>query len=115
MHKRKSDITIFIRQVKQHAEAICWSSAILIISLASMDGPSLCFFKLAGIPFCPGCGLAHAMQEAIYLNFRDSLSHHPMGLPAVLILLYRIYILTFKKIKPDAKQEFYDAGPGNRA
>ena len=111
--KNLNDIVAFsFRWIKLNAEALCWACALVIIAFISMDGPSLCFFRLLGVGFCPGCGLGHAMQDAMRLNFESSLQHHPLGIFAIVILLYRIYTLIFKKIDRYAKQEFHDLGSG---
>jgi hypothetical protein len=73
-----------------------------------MTGPSLCIFNAIGIKACPGCGIAHAMQSAMHLNFAESFHHHVLGIPAVLVLCYRVYVLTFSKIKLNAEPKLHD-------
>ena len=107
-------VTYLVKKLKFNKELLTWVTTLLVIFLAPMDGPSLCFFKWIGIGFCPGCGLAHAMQEAMHLHLKSSLNQHPLGIAAVLVLLYRIYILTFTQNNPHAKQEFHDARSGDR-
>ncbi len=75
-----------------------------------MNGSSLCMFKAAGIEVCPGCGLAHSMQSALRFHLSTSVSQHWFGIPAVLILIFRVYALTFLKPKPNAKQKLHDPG-----
>ncbi|MCP9751830.1 DUF2752 domain-containing protein [Ferruginibacter sp. HRS2-29] len=56
---------------------------------------SLCLFRFAGFNSCPGCGIGHSIHEALHLNFARSFSEHIFGIPAVLIILYRIKQLLF--------------------
>lgn len=47
---------------------------------------SLCPLDALGVPFCPGCGLGHAVAHLARGELAASLQAHPLGLPAVLIL-----------------------------
>ena len=64
-------------------------------SLAAMEPTtsthySFCIFKLTGLPFCPGCGLGHSISYLFHGNIKASLSSHPLGIFAVVIILLRI-------------------------
>jgi len=54
---------------------------------------SLCIFKLIGIDFCPGCGLGHSISHLFRGDLQASFSAHPLGIFAVIIILFRIYKL----------------------
>jgi hypothetical protein len=54
---------------------------------------SLCFFKWAGISFCPGCGLGHSISWLFRGEIMASFKAHPLGIFAIAVLLHRIYIL----------------------
>jgi len=54
---------------------------------------SLCIFKFLGITFCPGCGLGHSISYLFHGNIQASFSSHPLGIFAVIIILFRIYKL----------------------
>jgi Protein of unknown function (DUF2752) len=90
---------------RRYFELACWSGA--LVSLAFMDPSasthySLCFFKYIGLPFCPGCGLGHSISYLFHGQLRASFQAHPLGLFAVVILLFRIYklsLLNFSKTK----------------
>lgn len=63
------------------------------------QGPSLCFFKWAGISWCPGCGIGHSIRETLHLNFAGAWAHHYFGIPAVAIILFQIFKkLNFKRL-----------------
>ena len=58
---------------------------------------SLCVFKWVGFSGCPGCGIGHALHEAMHFNLNTSFKAHPLGIFALLIILFRIYKLSFSK------------------
>jgi hypothetical protein len=60
---------------------------------------TLCPISNLGLDFCPGCGLGHAIHYAMWLDFKASFNWHPLGIPALLIILHRIITLTIKRIK----------------
>jgi TM2 domain-containing membrane protein YozV len=53
---------------------------------------SLCPLKNIGIN-CPGCGLGRSISYALHGNFKQSLNTHPVGIPAIVILVHRILSL----------------------
>ncbi|RYY47521.1 MAG: DUF2752 domain-containing protein [Chitinophagaceae bacterium] len=54
---------------------------------------SLCVFKWAGIAYCPGCGLGHSINWLLHGDIVRSLSDHPLGIFAFLIITHRIFKL----------------------
>ncbi|MFT3738041.1 MAG: DUF2752 domain-containing protein [Breznakibacter sp.] len=73
-----------------------WLMAIALLAMSNPDACghfSLCVFKNLGLGFCPGCGLGHAIALLFRGRIADSLAMHPMGIPAVIILLHRSYRL----------------------
>lgn len=81
-------------------ESICWISALIILFFMSHDNDadaSLCMFRIIGFNSCPGCGLGHAIHDALHLRFGLSFKEHWLGIPAILIIFQRIYQLTLKK------------------
>ncbi|PAW92790.1 hypothetical protein CKK33_04490 [Mucilaginibacter sp. MD40] len=54
---------------------------------------SLCPLKLLGIAWCPGCGLGHAISFLLHGDLKSSFQAHWLGLPVLLVLLYRIITL----------------------
>lgn len=51
---------------------------------------TLCPLDLLGLSFCPGCGLGHAVAYLVRGEFVASLGAHPLGIPAVIILVLHI-------------------------
>ncbi len=91
------DIYIFIRR---HLEAFIWIAALLVLAFSNPVDTcySLCPLHNLGISWCPGCGLGHAVSWLFRGDFVQSFHAHPLGIPAVLIILFRI-ISIFRKNK----------------
>lgn len=51
---------------------------------------SLCPIDNIGFSWCPGCGLGRSLRYLLHADLRSSLDHHWFGIPALLILIYRI-------------------------
>lgn len=85
------------RIFNRHFEQFCWIAALLLLFLMKEEAgtPSLCFFRWLGIQSCPGCGIGHAIRDALHLQLTSSFHHHPLGIPAVIIILNRIKQLSF--------------------
>ena len=77
-------------------EAIVWMTGLVL--LATLDSGSshlsLCPLKLAGITWCPGCGLGNSIALLLHGHVTDSFKTHPLGLFALVILSFRIISLT---------------------
>jgi hypothetical protein len=83
--------------LRKYFELICWTAAlVLLAAMPPGTDPhfSFCVFKLTGIDFCPGCGLGHSISYLFHGNLQQSFSSHPLGVFAVIIILYRIYTLS---------------------
>lgn len=88
--------TIKITPKRFHIEAFIWISA--IITLATVNPYSeghytLCLFNNLGLSFCPGCGIGRSISCVLHGNILDSFNFHPLGILAILILLYRIFTI----------------------
>jgi hypothetical protein len=46
-----------------------------------------------GITWCPGCGLGHAISFLFHGDLKSSFHAHWLGVPAVIIIGYRIFSL----------------------
>lgn len=57
---------------------------------------TICPLANAGFEHCPGCGLGNSISLLFHGNFSDSFNAHILGIPALLIIIHRIYsILKF--------------------
>jgi hypothetical protein len=46
-----------------------------------------------GITWCPGCGIGHAISWLIHGDLAKSFHAHWLGVPALILIIYRIYVL----------------------
>lgn len=88
---------------RRYFELLVWSGG--LVMLAFMDPgtssqSSLCLFHQLGISACPGCGLGHSISLLFHGNIIASFQSHPFGIPAVAILLHRIYTIINTKKQP---------------
>ncbi len=87
---------------RSHLEAFFWIVAILALALtnpAEEGHASLCLFRNTGLGFCPGCGLGHAISWLFRGQLAASFHSHPLGIPAVVILLIRSFNLLRNDLK----------------
>jgi hypothetical protein len=58
------------------------------------------FQSLANLGFnwCPGCGLGRSLSHLLHGELRQSIQMHWFGIPALLVLLYRIFILSKQEL-----------------
>jgi Protein of unknown function (DUF2752) len=81
---------------RKYFELSFWIAALTLLAVMPPDtNPhySFCLFKLAGLKYCPGCGLGHSISYLFHGNIRASFSAHPLGIFAVIVILNRIYKL----------------------
>lgn len=85
--------------LKVTSEPVLWSVALVALFFmgGNPSGPSLCVFHALGLGHCWGCGLGHAIHEALHLHWSASFAHHPLGIPVVLLLVARISTLLFSR------------------
>lgn len=77
----------------QHLEAIIWIVVIMGFAISPVNSEShftLCPLQLAGFDHCPGCGLGKSMILLLHGRIHDSINMHMLGIPALLILSWRI-------------------------
>ncbi|MGQ1888960.1 DUF2752 domain-containing protein [Thermophagus sp. OGC60D27] len=90
---------------RKHLEAFIWLGAIIALALTdpTEDHMSLCPLKNAGFQHCPGCGLGHSISWLFKGQIAASFHSHPLGIPAIIILLTRSYNLLKNDIKFSTK------------
>ncbi|MES2417623.1 MAG: DUF2752 domain-containing protein [Bacteroidota bacterium] len=86
-------------------ELIFWILALIL--LASSDPQahhfSLCPLANLGVDWCPGCGLGRSIAALFHGDVKGSLAQHWFGIPALSILIFRIYQLSVRLIKRENK------------
>jgi len=85
----------------QKKEALIWIVALIFLAFSNpaVHHYTLCPLDNLGISYCPGCGLGRSIGYFFRLDIESSFLAHPLGIPAVFLLVYRsVKIL----IKPSA-------------
>jgi hypothetical protein len=77
-------------------ELIFWVLALTLLATANPHEHhfTLCPLANLGFDWCPGCGLGRSITAIFNTDFSASIRHHWFGIPALLIILYRIYQLS---------------------
>ncbi|MFO8129387.1 MAG: DUF2752 domain-containing protein [Bacteroidales bacterium] len=85
---------------RSNLEAIIWLVALAALAFMEpgCDHFSLCPLKNAGFDHCPGCGMGHAISWLFHGDLRASIEAHPLGIPGIIILLFRIIQIIRKNI-----------------
>ncbi len=97
----KSTLRYFFSRTWHRKEGFIWLAALIWLAL---DNPgvhhyTLCPLDNLGFPFCPGCGLGRSIGFLFRLDVESSVAAHPLGIPALILLLWRI-------IKVFSRKEF---------
>lgn len=72
-------------------ESVIWIAGLLYLAFSPTLDFSCCLFKNLGLPYCPGCGLGHAIHYLFHGEVFRSLQAHPLGIPTMAAILYRIF------------------------
>ena len=104
-----------IRDLLQYSwhrkEAFIWLAALLFLAFSNphQHHYTLCPFDNLGFANCPGCGIGRSITSFLHLDFKSSFLYHPLGIPAVFLIVARIIRifrrnyridLTFNQPKP---------------
>jgi hypothetical protein len=84
------------RLFNKYFELTFWVAALLSLAVTNQTDQAhftLCPLKLLGFTWCPGCGLGHSISFLFHGDIESSFKAHWLGIPALIIILYRIYIL----------------------
>jgi len=83
----------------KHFELVFWITALIVLGFSDPTKAhyTLCPLKLMGFGWCPGCGIGHAISYLLRGNIGASFHAHWLGVPALGVLLYRIYVLSFAR------------------
>lgn len=76
-------------------ELIFWVAAIIALAMANPQEHhfTLCPLANLGFDWCPGCGLGRSISALLKGDIYASFNYHWFGIPALLIIIYRIYQL----------------------
>ncbi|MFD2872743.1 DUF2752 domain-containing protein [Mucilaginibacter ximonensis] len=98
-----------INFLKKNFELIFWVAALIALAVADPSLEShytLCPLKLMGITWCPGCGIGHAISWLLHGNIANSWHAHWFGVPALVIIGYRIITLSAPSKSPPEGETF---------
>jgi hypothetical protein len=86
-------------------ELVFWSAGLIILFFTDPHQHhfGLCPLANLGIDWCPGCGLGRSIAAIFDGEIKESFNYHWFGLPALLLICYRIWQLGSKII---CKQTF---------
>jgi hypothetical protein len=87
----------------KYFELVFWVAALLSLAITNPTDEThftLCPLKLLGFKWCPGCGLGHSVSFLLHGNLHGSLHSHWLGIPAVIIIFHRIYVLGRERLYP---------------
>jgi hypothetical protein len=80
-------------------ELLFWAAALIGLALAEPEIHghvrhfSLCPLANLGIEWCWGCGIGRSITQLLHGNMEESLAHHWFGIPALIIISFRIWTL----------------------
>jgi hypothetical protein len=86
-------------------ELIFWVLALILLGIATPEEYghihhfSLCPLANLGMTWCPGCGLGRSITQLLHGHIAESWKHHWFGVPALLILCFRIAELIKLNVK----------------
>lgn len=82
-------------------EVVVWLAALLLLAFVPPDETqqTLCVWHHLGFESCPGCGLGHSIADVFRGRFEESFFRHPMGIFAVIVIVWRIIRITFINLK----------------
>ncbi len=84
-------LNIFFRNL--NTELIFWLVGLAYLAFSPLNSAShftICPLKNLGLDYCPGCGLGSSIINIFHLKIVESFSIHPLGIPALIIIIFRI-------------------------
>lgn len=93
----------FLKRNRAAVEAAVWTGGLGLMALADPTREALlevCLIKLAGLTWCPGCGLGHAVGFLARGQFAEAMASHPLVLPVVAVLVVHIVRLVARMRRP---------------
>ncbi|WP_187262567.1 DUF2752 domain-containing protein [Pontibacter beigongshangensis] len=96
MHQHLTSATPVPGPKRNLLEAAVWVAGIAALALTDPEAKHL--FSFCPVSWvweggCPGCGLGHAIGFLFRGMLAASWQAHPLGVPALLLLLWRVFVL----------------------
>ena len=98
MHLKKIKDAYHKFIIRLPLEAMVWILGLMLLALYDpfqQEHMTLCFFNNLGFTYCPGCGLGRSVSFLMHGHVMKSLEAHFLGIPAVIMLTFRIFQLFF--------------------
>jgi len=88
--------------IYQNLELILWVGILILLFLPmpAEQHFTLCPLQNAGFENCPGCGLGRSANFALRGEIVNSLRMHPLGIFAIIVIIFRITALSSNIYKP---------------
>lgn len=79
-------------------EAFIWLGALIFLGISDpgCHHYTLCPLNNMGFEYCPGCGLGRSVGYLFRLDIESSFLSHPLGIPAVALLIWRAVRILLK-------------------
>jgi hypothetical protein len=100
--RQKGPLLFYSMTKRVSPEAVIWLAALAGLAIVNPEtGPPFTICPLAnmGLEFCPGCGLGRSVSYLFRGEVAASWHAHPLGIFAVIVLSYRIVLLTINANK----------------
>ncbi|MCL5035172.1 MAG: DUF2752 domain-containing protein [Bacteroidetes bacterium] len=88
-------------------EILVWTSALIYLAVFNpylQSDFTICPFSRLGFHHCPGCGLGRAVSFLLHGDLQLSLQTHILGVPATVVLIYRIISLLNQALRKKGLQ-----------
>ena len=111
IYQTKINVTDFFKVVlEKYLNSVGFEATIWILGLFYLivvNNPvkshfSICPLSNLGFDFCPGCGLGNSISYFFKGDFLLSFNSHPLGILAIVILTFRIFIIIKNNRRKDA-------------
>ncbi len=91
MNMNKISLEYSVNWIWSRKEAVIWIAALIFLAASNpaCHHYTLCPLDNLGFPYCPGCGLGRSIGYFLRLDIKSSFLAHPLGIPAVFLLVYR--------------------------
>jgi hypothetical protein len=84
-------------------EPLIWFLALVVLYFIYPVSPgdfSICIYKYLGWENCWGCGIGKSLSCAMHGELTESFEYHTLGIFILPLMMSRIAITTFNRLKP---------------
>ncbi|MDP3444674.1 MAG: DUF2752 domain-containing protein [Ignavibacteria bacterium] len=90
-------------------EAFIWLMSLILLAFMNPENTqaTFCVWHYVGFDSCLGCGLGHSISAAFHGHWVQSFEFHPLGIFAIIVLLFRAISLFVQNIFTQSKTYNY--------